>query len=104
MTQEQQRVCEALDWRVIASEDEIELEKYSPAGEDFIFSITDMDDIPHAVWEYADDFDVDEHIEMWILARRSGIGTTRRFRRRSTSIMPSSTCLPISPGTRAMIT
>lgn len=72
MTQEQQRVCEALDWRVIASEDEIELEKYSPAGEDFIFSITDMDDIPHAVWEYADDFDVDEHIEMWILARRSG--------------------------------
>lgn len=72
MTQEQQRVFEALDWRVIAFEDEIEFEKYSPAGEDFIFSITDTDDIPHAVWEYADDFDVDEHIEMWILARRSG--------------------------------
>ena len=73
MTQEQQRACEALDWRVNASKDEVEFEKCSPAGEDFIFTVTDMEDIPRAVWEYAEDFDVDEHIEMWILARRSGV-------------------------------
>lgn len=65
--------CEKLDWRVRVSEDEIELEKYSPAGEDFIFSITDLSNIPGAVREYADGFDTDEHIEMWILARRSGV-------------------------------
>lgn len=65
--------CENLDWRVRVSEDEIELEKYSPAGEDIIFSITDLNNIPGAVREYANDFDVDEHIEMWILARRSGV-------------------------------
>ena len=38
--------CEKLDWRVSVSEDEIELEKHSPAGEDFIFSITDLSNIP----------------------------------------------------------
>ena len=65
--------CEKLDWRVTVSEDEIELEKYSPAGEDFIFSVTDLSNIPGAVPEYADGFDTDEHIEMWILARRSGV-------------------------------
>ena len=73
MTQAQMAVCEALDWRVNECEDEIELEKYSPAGEDFIFSIADVDDVPRAVYEYADDFDVNEHIEMWILARRNGV-------------------------------
>ena len=73
MTREQLRVCEALDWRVNECEDEIELEKYSPAGEDFLFSITDVDDVSRAVCEYANDFDVNEHIEMWILARRNGV-------------------------------
>ena len=51
----------------------IDPEKYSPAGEDFIFSITDLGNIPDAVCEYANNFDVDEHIETWILARRSGV-------------------------------
>lgn len=73
MTEAQRDICERLDWRVLESEDEIELEKWSPAGEDFIVSITDLENIPNAVWEYANDFDPEEHIEMWILARRSGV-------------------------------
>lgn len=73
MTTAQIETCERLDWCVHECDDEIELEKYSPAGEDFIVSITDIDDIPRAVWEYANDFDVDDHIEMWVLARRSGV-------------------------------
>lgn len=39
MTEQHIAVCEALDWRVHddPEEDYVELEKYSPAGEDFIF-------------------------------------------------------------------
>lgn len=38
MTEQHIAVCEALDWRVHddPEEDYVELEKYSPAGEDFI--------------------------------------------------------------------
>lgn len=41
MTEQHIAVCEALDWRVHddPEEDYVELEKYSPAGEDFIFGV-----------------------------------------------------------------
>ena len=65
-------ICEGLDWKVTAYEDgTVELGKYSPAGEDFSF-VVEADGFVENVKEYAAGFDVDEHIEMWIMAKRSG--------------------------------
>lgn len=65
-------VCENLDWTIAeVDSDRIELGKYSPAGEDFSF-ITDVENFVEGAKEYAASFDPDEHIEIWIEARRSG--------------------------------
>jgi len=69
--------ADGLDWKVnVYDKTEWEFEKYSPAGEDFIFTITA--DKPEDVWRevrrYANDFDQDEHIEMWVNARHNVAG------------------------------
>lgn len=65
-------ICERLDWRVTSDGyGNIELEKYSPAGEDFIITVGEEGFVDN-VKAYSASFDKDEHIEMWILARRSG--------------------------------
>ena len=68
-------VLEKHEWRVCGYTDDgrVELEKYSPAGEDFIICLN-VENFPEAVAEYSADFDVDDHIEMWIEARRNGVG------------------------------
>ena len=74
-------VAENLGWKVELGEQEdgngcikkfAELEKYSPAGEDFFLTVfyEDASDFVHKVWEQYEAFDVDEHVEMWILARK----------------------------------
>lgn len=55
----------------------VELEKYSPAGEDFSMIIDfDMDDPINSflddLKEYSEDFDIDEHVEMWLPSRGKG--------------------------------
>lgn len=67
-------VLEEHEWRVCGYTDDgrVELEKYSPAGEDFIICLN-VENFPEAVAEYAADFDVDDHIEIWIKARRNGV-------------------------------
>ena len=80
MTEQHIAVCEALDWLVHDDPDEdyVELEKYSPAGEDFIFGVQKGNFIKN-VREYADDFDVDEHVELWIEGRgKRGVPATAR--------------------------
>lgn len=62
---------EQLEWVVNESESWIELEKYSPAGEDFIFSVS-ADNFVDDIKEYAANFDPDEHIEMWVMAKYNG--------------------------------
>ncbi len=62
---------EQLDWIVNESESWIELEKYSPAGEDFIFSVS-VDNFVDEIKEYAADFDPDEHVTMWVEAKYNG--------------------------------
>ena len=72
MNERYREICEGLDWKATVHEDgTVELEKYSPAGEDFLFTV-DVDGFVENVKEYAASFDVDEHIEMWIMAKRSG--------------------------------
>lgn len=55
----------------------VELEKYSPAGEDFSmiidFDMADpVDSFLDKLKEYSEDFDVDEHVEMWLPSRGKG--------------------------------
>lgn len=66
-------VLEKHDWAVSSYTDDgrVELEKYSPAGEDFIVCL-EVENFPEAVSEYAAGFDIDEHIEMWIEAKKNG--------------------------------
>lgn len=75
--------AEELDWSYNICTEEytgrsyVELEKYSPEGEDFIMTIEfdkgdEVDSFLEDLKEYADDFDVDEHVEMWIPSRGKG--------------------------------
>ena len=85
------KIAEILDWNyVICKEPEttcnkwrceernyVELEKYSPAGEDFSmvidFDIEDpVDSFLEDLEEYAKEFDIDEHVEIWIPERGKG--------------------------------
>lgn len=62
-------ILEKHDWSVSSytGDGRVELEKYSPAVEDFIMCV-EAENFPSAVMEYYEDFDVDEHIEMWVEA------------------------------------
>ena len=75
-------VLENHEWRVCGYTDDgrVELENYSPAGEDFIICVN-VENFPEAVVECAADFDVDDHIEMWVEARHSGRGGIPSIRR-----------------------
>lgn len=66
-------VLENHGWAVSSYTDDgrVELEKYSPAGEDFSICVG-VENLPAEVREYAAGFGIDEHIEMWIEARRNG--------------------------------
>lgn len=65
-------ICENLGWDVTVGIDgTVELEKYSPADKDFIFTVH-VSNFVKEVEEYADDFDIDDHIAMWIEAKNNG--------------------------------
>ena len=63
-------ILEENDWSISSYTDDgrVELEKYSPAGEDFLICV-EIENFPESVRMYANDFDADEHAEMWIEAR-----------------------------------
>lgn len=63
-------ICEACGWSLLMSED-VELCQYSPAGEDFSFCVS-IENFVEDVAEYAANFDIDDHIEMWLEAKRNG--------------------------------
>ena len=76
MTEKQREIIEGLYWTIhecqlCDGEKGYELEKYSPAGEDFIFTAEDSR-LAESIREYAADFDPDEHAEMWVRARYEG--------------------------------
>lgn len=81
--------CDALGWDFDVDDNgDVAFSKYSPAGEDFSFiidhgDITNIDDIIYEAKKHAADFDVDDHIEMWIEARQNGVqgipGTAREL-------------------------
>ncbi len=73
-------VCEGLGWKWTDCGDSIELENWSPAGEDLILTC-DKCSLIAEIREYAATWDIDEHIEMWVQARQhdSGISSVREL-------------------------
>lgn len=59
-----------MGWKVTECDDgSIEFEQYSPAGEDFIFTVEGKD-IAAEVRKYYDDFDPDDYAEEWVALKR----------------------------------
>lgn len=70
---------DALGWSVYEDESGWDIRQASPAGEDFGFfvqssEVKDADDFVREVRKFADDFDPYENIEMWVEARKNGVG------------------------------
>ena len=66
-------ILEKREWSVCDYTDDgrVELEWYSPAGEDFIVCVK-VENFPDEILDYSDSFDPDEHIAMWIEAKQNG--------------------------------
>ena len=63
--------AEELDWKVCISEQCWEFQKYSPAGEDFFFDVSE-DDIVNRILEYYETFDTEDHVMGLMEAKRNG--------------------------------
>lgn len=50
----------------------VELEKHSPAGEDFLFYACDKENLAEEAREYADGFDAEEHVRGLLNAKVDG--------------------------------
>lgn len=61
-------ICESKGWFVTVDGDDVELQQYSPLGEDFFFSVRAKSFV-RDVLEYAHDFNPDKHAEMWVESR-----------------------------------
>ncbi len=64
-------VCERLDWKVEDDGKYLELQKYSPAGEDYSISV-EKDDFMEDVYNAWASFDIDEHAASWYEAGKNG--------------------------------
>ncbi len=53
-------------WNVNVSDNEIEIENWSPAGENIVEYLDKNIDIPSQMQSIADNFDADEHAKIWI--------------------------------------
>ena len=65
-------ICETNGWNVTDDGDELMLQQYSPAGEDFVFYVSGDCD-PMEVFRYAEDFDPEDHVELWLGAKNNGV-------------------------------
>lgn len=69
--------AEDLGWssHVTAEDSSIEFSQETPAGEDFSFCVSGntLEEIVAAIREYADDFDMEDHVKMWLDAKDSGM-------------------------------
>lgn len=70
--------AEKIGWTVYIDEDGWDFGQYSPAGEDFSFFVSKSDvhseeDMVREIRSYANDFDAEEHAQMRLEGRRSGV-------------------------------
>ena len=54
----------------------VEFSQESPAGEDFSFCVfyDTLYDIAHEIYTWWQDFDIEEHVKMWLDAKSNGVG------------------------------
>lgn len=73
LRQEYLDILEKRGWSVSSYTDDgrVEIEWYSPAGEDFIVCVK-VENFPDEILDYSDSFDLDEHIAMWIETKQNG--------------------------------
>lgn len=62
------KIAEALDWSIEVDGNEVELIKYSPAGQDFHVSLTadNMEELTEKLEEMYNDFDCSEEAYIWL--------------------------------------
>lgn len=73
MTDKERKICEDLGWKVCeCGYSTVELEKYSPAGEDYIFYIG-CANVAAGVRQHWRNFDPEEHIAELIIEKRNGL-------------------------------
>lgn len=73
MNEKYRDICEKLGWSYTEESDGyIELEKHSPAGENFAITV-EAENFVENVKKHAAHFDQEDHIEMWVEARRNNI-------------------------------
>ncbi len=65
--------AEALGWSVKEYDTYWSFQQHSPAGEDICEEWEKGTDILDWVLELADNFDADEHVEMWVEAKHAGV-------------------------------
>lgn len=68
------KAAEDQEWSVSCDRNYYEFEKFSPAGEDFLFSIQAKNgsEFVKEVREYAEDFDPESHITDLVIAKKNG--------------------------------
>lgn len=71
MNKEYMKTLEVLGWTVHEYDDTYGIYQQSPAGEDFGFEVS-KENFVDEIKNYANDFDPDEHIEMWVMAKYNG--------------------------------
>lgn len=64
-------ICEMCCWNVMDQGNCLYISQYTPAGDDFGFCV-DLENPIQGIKEYAESFDVDEYVKMWILEPNSG--------------------------------
>lgn len=73
-----QNIIEELGWTVEKVNDDYHISKCSTAGEDFGFDVS-IDDAVREIIHYAQNFDVDEHVKMWIKSEGDGLPSIREL-------------------------
>ena len=64
---ELREVAEPLGWNLtLLDNNDVEIGQYSPAGEDFAFTLYGDEDYVKQIIDFAHNFDVDDHVQMWI--------------------------------------
>ena len=79
MNKKQRKICDKLGWVLREDDKYVDVCQYSPAGEDFFFTVPKRN-FAQEVDQYADDFDADEHAEMWIECRNTVRGVPQSIR------------------------
>ena len=73
--------AERLGWRIEKFDDGmVEFKNSSPAGEDIGFTVN-AENAKNEIYDYYDNFDVDDHIEMWVKAKENGVAGVPSVRR-----------------------